>query len=94
MDELQPRSVLVAGLVSLAYAGLFLTEGVGLWLEFSWAAYLTVFSTSLLLPFELYEVVEQVSVLPIAVLLLNLAIVVYLISHLKRRTLRSGYILH
>jgi uncharacterized membrane protein (DUF2068 family) len=94
VDELQPRSVLVAGLVSLAYAGLFLTEGVGLWLEFSWAAYLTVVSTSLLLPFELYEVVEQVSVLPIAVLLLNLAIVVYLISHLKRRTLRSGYILH
>ena len=53
VDELQPHSVLVASLVSLAYAGLFLTEGVGLWLEFSWAAYLTVVSTSLLLPFEL-----------------------------------------
>jgi len=64
-------------------------EGVGLWLEFTWAAYLTVVSTSLLLPFELYEVFEQVSMLRVGVLLLNLVIVLYLISQLKRHTLRS-----
>ncbi|HSS29964.1 MAG TPA: DUF2127 domain-containing protein, partial [Nitrospiraceae bacterium] len=46
-------------------------------------------STSLLLPFELYEVIEQVSVLRIGVLLLNLAIVAYLVSQLRRHTLRS-----
>ena len=56
---------------------------------FPWAAYLTVVSTSLLLPFELYEVFEQVSVLRVAVLLLNLVIVFYLISQLKRHTLHS-----
>jgi uncharacterized membrane protein (DUF2068 family) len=66
-----------------------LVEGVGLWLEFTWAAYLTVVSTSLLLPFELYEVFEQVSVLRVGVLLLNLVIVLYLISQLKRHTLSS-----
>src|SRR2546428_6089537 len=48
-------------LVSLAYATLLLIEGVGLWFEFSWAAYLTVISTSLLLPFELYEVIERIT---------------------------------
>jgi len=42
--------------------------------------YLTVVSTSLLLPFELYEVFEQVSMPRVGVLLLDLAIVVYLIS--------------
>ena len=36
-------------------------EGVGLWLEFSWAAYLTVVSTSLLIPVEVYETVDHVS---------------------------------
>src|SRR3569832_1533151 len=61
VDALQPHSVLVAGLVSLGYAGLLLLEGIGLWLERSWAAYLTVISTSLLLPFELYEVIDRVS---------------------------------
>jgi uncharacterized membrane protein (DUF2068 family) len=89
VDALQPHSVLVAGLVSLGYAGLLLAEGIGLWLEFSWAAYLTVVSTSLLLPFELYEVIEQVTILRILVLLVNLVIVLYLINQLKRHTLRS-----
>ena len=81
--------MLLAGLVSLGYAGMLLVEGIGLWLEFTWAAYLTVVSTSLLLPFELYEVIEQVSILRVGVLLLNLVIVLYLISQLKRHTLRS-----
>ena len=82
-------SVLLAGLVSLGYAGMLLAEGIGLWLEFTWAAYLTVVSTSLLLPFELYEVIERVSMLRVGVLLLNLIIVFYLISQLRRHTLRS-----
>ena len=81
--------MLLAGLVSLGYAGMLLVEGIGLWLEFTWAAYLTVVSTSLLLPFELYEVIEQVSMLRIGVLLLNLVIVLYLVSQLRRHTLRS-----
>ena len=89
IDALQPNSVLLAGLISLGYAGILLVEGVGLWLEFTWAAYLTVVSTGLLLPFELYEVIEQVSMLRIGVLLLNLVIVFYLIRQLKRHTLRA-----
>jgi uncharacterized membrane protein (DUF2068 family) len=89
VDALQPHSVLMAGLVSLSYAGLLLLEGVGLWLELSWAAYLTVSSTSLLLPFELYEVIERRSMLRVGVLLLNLVIVLYLVGQLKRHTLRS-----
>ncbi|MGC4095963.1 MAG: DUF2127 domain-containing protein [Nitrospira sp.] len=89
VDALQPHSILVAALISLGYAGMLLLEGVGLWLERSWAAYLTVISTSLLLPFELYEVIEQVSAIRVGALLLNLAIVLYLVVQLKQHTLRS-----
>jgi uncharacterized membrane protein (DUF2068 family) len=89
VDALQPHTVLLVGLVSLGYAGMLLVEGIGLWLELTWAAYLTVVSTSLLLPFELYEVIEQVSMLRVGVLLLNLVIVYYLVSQLKRHTFRS-----
>ena len=89
VDALQPHSVLVAGLVSLGYAGLLLLEGIGLWLECVWAAYLTVISTSLLLPFELYEVIDRMSILRVGVLVLNLAIVLYLIGQLKKHTLSS-----
>jgi uncharacterized membrane protein (DUF2068 family) len=90
VDALQPHSVLVGGLVSLVYAGLLLLEGIGLWMEFSWAAYLTVVSTSLLVPFEFREVIEEVTILRVSVWLLNLVIVVYLVNQLKRHTLRSG----
>ena len=89
VDALQPHSVLLAGLVSLGYSTMLLVEGIGLWLEFTWAAYLTVVSTSLLLPFELYEIIEQVSILRVGVMLLNLVIVLYLISQLRRHTLRA-----
>lgn len=89
VDALQPNSVLLAGLISLGYAGILLVEGVGLWLEFTWASYLTVVSTGLLLPFEIFEVIEQVSMLRIGILLLNLIIVFYLIRQLKRHPFRA-----
>ena len=44
----------------LGYAAL-LAERIGLWLELSWAAYLTVVSTSALVPFEIYEFIERVT---------------------------------
>lgn len=94
VDALQPHTVLVAGGVSLGYAGLLLLEGVGLWLERPWAAYLTVISTSLLLPFELYEVIDRVSVLRIGVLVLNSVIVLYLVAQLKQHALRPPVLKH
>ena len=91
VDALQPKSVLTMSVVSLAYAGLLLTEGLGLWFERAWAAYLTVIATSLFIPFELYEIVKRITVPRIGVLLLNLVIVLYLISQLKHHTLRSHH---
>lgn len=89
VDALQSHGVLVAGLISLGYAGLMVVEGTGLWLEFSWAAYLTVVSTSLLIPVEVYEIVDHVSFVRVGALLLNLGIVGYLISQLKHHRLRK-----
>lgn len=91
VDALQPQSVLVMSLVILVYAALLLTEGVGLWLELSWAAYLTIVSNSLFVPFELYEIVERITALRVAVLLVNVVIVLYLIRQVKHHTLRSSH---
>ena len=91
VDALQPQNVLTMSVVSLAYAGLLLTEGLGLWFEQTWAAYLTVIATSLFIPFELYEIFQRITVPRIGILLLNLVIVLYLISQLKHHTLRSRH---
>jgi uncharacterized membrane protein (DUF2068 family) len=75
------------------YAGLEGLEGIGLLLRRRWAEYLTVVATGLLMPPEMYEIVQKPSALRVAVLLANLGILVYLISKLvhahRVRTRRS-----
>jgi uncharacterized membrane protein (DUF2068 family) len=66
------------------YATLFLIEGTGLALRQRWAEYVTVISTSSLIPLEVYELVMRYSPLKIAFLMINIAVVVYLIFELRR----------
>jgi len=70
------------------YATLFLIEGTGLALRQRWAEYVTIVSTSSLIPIEVYEMVKQYSGLKVAFLVINIAVVVYLIFELRRN--RSG----
>jgi uncharacterized membrane protein (DUF2068 family) len=74
----------VIGAGTLFYALLELVEGVGLILRRRWASYLTVIATGLLLIPEGYELAHKVNVVRVAVLLANLAILVYLIVKLRQ----------
>jgi uncharacterized membrane protein (DUF2068 family) len=89
VEALQPHSILIAGAISLGYAALLLTEGIGLWLELWWAAYVTVVSTSALVPFEVYELFERVTLTRIILLVVNVLIVLYLMKQLKQHTLKN-----
>jgi len=66
------------------YAAIYLTEGVGLALGKRWAEYLTIISTASLLPLEVYELAKHASFAKVLVLVINLAVVVYLILELRR----------
>ncbi|MBK8149302.1 MAG: DUF2127 domain-containing protein [Acidobacteria bacterium] len=68
---------------SFLYSALQITEGVGLWLEKRWAEMLTVIATSLLIPVEIYEIIEKFTFLRVAALVVNLFIVWYLATRLK-----------
>jgi uncharacterized membrane protein (DUF2068 family) len=70
---------------SFIYAGLFLVEGTGLWLRKRWGEWLTVIVTSSLIPVEIYEIHRHLTVAKLGVLALNLAIVIYLILHMRRQ---------
>ncbi len=52
-------------------------------------AYLTVVSTSLLIPVEFYEIIDRVTLLRIGALVLSLVIVGYLITQLKHHALHQ-----
>jgi uncharacterized membrane protein (DUF2068 family) len=72
------------GVGLLIYAALFLTEGVGLIFRQLWAEYLTIVITTSFIPFEIYELIEHESPIKAAVLVLNVAIVGYLILRVRR----------
>lgn len=78
-----PKQLEAIGIGTFFYAALLLTEGVGLLLRRYWAEYFTVITTAVFIPLELYEIVKHVSVTKIIVLLVNVAIVVYLIARIR-----------
>ena len=77
------------GFATFAYSAIALTEGVGLLLEKPWAEYLTLGLTISFLPWELFELVRRPDWLHLALLLLNLAVLWYLVWLLKRKRSRS-----
>ena len=71
-------------IVTLAYAAVFATEGIGLWMQKPWAEWLTVIITASLIPLEVWELVHRPSFGIAAVLVANSAIVAYLAWHVLR----------
>jgi uncharacterized membrane protein (DUF2068 family) len=69
---------LVGAAVSV-YAVLEGIEAIGLWFQRRWAEYLTFVATTALLPLEVYELTRTVSPLKIIALIVNIAVVVYLL---------------
>jgi uncharacterized membrane protein (DUF2068 family) len=72
------------GIVSFIYAGLFLTEGIGLWLMKRWAEWFTIIITSSLIPVEIYEIHHHPTAVKIVVLIINIAVVIYLLYRIRR----------
>jgi uncharacterized membrane protein (DUF2068 family) len=89
LQHLRASQIRAAAALASAYGVLELVEGIGLWLDQLWAEYLTVIATSLLIPWEIYELVRHPTVWKAGGIFVNLAIVAYLV-HLLRRRQQSG----
>ena len=85
-SNITPYKIKELGLGSMIYAGLFLTEGIGLWFGKRWAEWLTVIITSSLIPIEIYEIYRHPTPVKIAVILINIAIVAYLVYRIRNQT--------
>jgi uncharacterized membrane protein (DUF2068 family) len=81
--NLSPGQLKAASVGTFIYAGLLLTEGVGLLLRKRWAEYFTIITTAGLIPLELYELAKHVTAAKIAILIVNIAIVVYLVVRVR-----------
>ena len=78
------------GMVFLA--ALNLAMSYGLHKRRVWAEWLTVGATSLLIPFEVYEIIQEQTAIKIGVLILNITIVYYLAKHKELFKKKKGLV--
>ncbi|MBD0340473.1 MAG: DUF2127 domain-containing protein [Microcoleus sp. Co-bin12] len=81
---IKPHTLLFSGLVTGLYAILTVREAVGLWYEKAWATILVLLLVGISIPPEIYELVQGVTVLKLAVFIANLAVLWYLLHHLPK----------
>jgi uncharacterized membrane protein (DUF2068 family) len=74
----------------IGYALLQLAEGIGLWSLKRWGEYVAAVGTSVFLPLEVYELTKNITTLKIVALVINLALVAYLIISKRLFGVRGG----
>ncbi len=83
-----PKQLKELSVGTFLYAGIFLTEGLGLLLRKHWAEYFTIISTGAFIPLELYELARHFTIVKLAVLVINVLIVWYLVVRVRSRSKR------
>jgi uncharacterized membrane protein (DUF2068 family) len=82
--NLDPRHLRELSVGTFIYSAVLLTEGVGLALRKKWAEYFTIIVTSSFIPLEVYEILRHTTMMKIVLLLINIAVVWYLVMELRR----------
>jgi uncharacterized membrane protein (DUF2068 family) len=75
------RKLKEVGAGTFFYAGLFLTEGLGLVLRKTWAEYFTIIVTGSFIPVEVYLMTQHFTTARVVATLVNIGIVWYLVAH-------------
>jgi uncharacterized membrane protein (DUF2068 family) len=88
--SLRSSTLHLVGASVLGYAVLEGVEAIGLWWQKRWAEYLTLIATALFLPLEVYEISHKVSALKIVALIVNVAVVLYLLLAKRLFGIRGG----
>jgi uncharacterized membrane protein (DUF2068 family) len=83
-----PKQLKELSVGTFIYAGLFLTEGIGLLLRKHWAEYFTIITTGLFIPLEIYELARHFTVVKLVVTVINLLIVWYLVARVRSHSKR------
>ena len=76
---------------SVLYASLRFAEAYGLWRDKAWAEWLAAISGAIYIPFEVVELIKKVTALRIVSLAVNLLIVGYMLSMLRKHREKRGH---
>jgi uncharacterized membrane protein (DUF2068 family) len=81
----EPSTLVRLGMLSALYASIQLIEGLGLWFGAAWAEYMVVISTGIFVPEECIGILRHPTWLRFAILVVNAAILVYVVSIVWKR---------
>jgi uncharacterized membrane protein (DUF2068 family) len=82
-DSLTAARIWTVAGAALAYSVLRFVEAFGLWYARAWAEWIALISGAIYLPFEIYKVIHRQNLFHVSVLLVNVAIVLYMVYELK-----------
>ena len=84
LSSVDDRKLRELSVGTFIYAAVFLTEGTGLAFRKRWAEYFTIVTTASFLPLEIYELIHHATIAKGVALVLNIAVLVYLVWELRR----------
>jgi uncharacterized membrane protein (DUF2068 family) len=92
-DNLTDTRLWAAARLAFVYSALRFAEGYGLWNQRTWAEWIAFLSGTLLLPFEIRELMRGITVLRSLVFAINIGVVFYMFfllraGHRERRRQR------
>ncbi len=90
LDRTGSRRLTLVAVGAFAYAAIYLVEGIGLSRGRRWAEYLTVVVTLSFMPFEVGALVSRFTLPRLATLVLNVAVVIYLVWQLRAKLDERG----
>jgi uncharacterized membrane protein (DUF2068 family) len=88
-DLLNNDDLQIIVLMAFSYAVIRFIEGYGLWKCRTWAEWLAAVSGAIYLPIEISHLIKHVSIINIAVLATNVAVVAYMIYRLRWRRIEA-----
>jgi uncharacterized membrane protein (DUF2068 family) len=90
LADLRQTTITTLAIVATVYCVVEGVEAIGLWLERRWAEYLTAVATAGFLPFEIHELLDRLSAFRVGALVVNVAILVYLVYAKRLFGVRGG----
>ena len=84
LTGLTPKRLHELGVGAFIYSILFFTEGIGLVMAKRWAEWVAVISTAGFIPLEIYELIRRHTLVRAGLLVVNIAIVIYLVRRIQR----------
>jgi uncharacterized membrane protein (DUF2068 family) len=85
ITKLNPSNIRFFFIAALLYSAVRFVEAYGLWMLRAWAEWFAIISGSLYIPIEIFEIYKKPTLVRVGILLVNIAVVWYLLSFRKEQ---------